>query len=229
MNPLKKLDMKKYEAQAAKALLGIAIFMAAVVLFKMTTVIVHGATARSKVTAAFEATKKTAGALEEYKKRMQTVVDKAVEKNPFAPEAPKPMPPQFAGIMGEEVLYNGQWYKVGQEVGGAKITKIDPAYVMVDFQGKQTVVVPESKADPNAGRMGGGPGMARSFGGGDSGQSRGGGGPGGFGGGRGGFGRMMNMSPQEAENMRQRFMSMTPEERMSAMRQMRDNMRGQGN
>jgi hypothetical protein len=235
MELLKRIDIRKYQRHMSKAMLGIALLMGALALYKMTSVIVLGASAKSKVASAFEASKKTAGAIDEYKKKAQQEVTKLIAKNPFAAEAAKPQPPQFAGIMGSEVLYNGQWYKVGQEVAGAKILKIDPAFVMVDFQGKQTPIVPESRADANSRGPGafsgamaqGGPG-AGGFG------NRGGfgGGRGGFGGqggmGSRGFGGFGNMSQQDMESMRQRFMNMSPEERRSAMRQMRDNMGGQG-
>lgn len=228
MELLRKFDISKYEAHAAKAALGIAILMGVLALSKVTTVFVLGSSAKAKVSAAFEASKKTAG-LDEYRKHAQTEVTNVTTKNPFAPEAAKPMPPQFSGIMGNEVLYNGQWYKVGQEVAGAKILKIDPAYVMVNFQGKDTPVVPEDKADPNSrgGFASSGPGGPGRSGMGSPGSR------GGFGGGRGGFGgpgmgRGMfgNMSQADMESMRQRFMNMSPEERRSAMRQMRENMGG---
>jgi hypothetical protein len=224
MEYLKRLNIRQYEHLTSKALAGIVIVLGGLLLVKATTVIVYATTSRTKVVSAFETAKKSSNAMELYKKRSADEVKKVTEKNPFAPEAQKPQPPTLAGVMGDEVLINGQWYKVGQEVSGAKILKIDPIFVMIDFGGKQQALTPQTSVDPNAGRMqgqgftrgGGAPGGDRGFGG------PGGGGPGGFGGrGRGGFG---NMSPDQMNQMRDRFMNMSPEERRNAMRQMRENM-----
>jgi uncharacterized membrane protein YgcG len=223
MEYLKNFNIRKYEHLTSKALAGVMIFLACLLLVKVTTVIVYATTSKTKVVSAFETAKKNSNAMELYRKRSADEVKKVTEKNPFAAEAQKPQPPQLAGVMGDEVLFNGQWYKVGQEIGGAKILKIDPTFVMVDFEGKQQVITPQAKADPNAARTQG-QGFSR---GGPSMGSGPGGGPGGFGGrggGRGGFGQFGNMSPDQMNQMRDRFMNMSPEERRAAFRQMRDNM-----
>jgi hypothetical protein len=227
MDILKRLDIKKHGRLAARTLVGIAIGLGILLLAKTTTVIVQGATARTKVSSAFDASKKAGNAIELYKKHSQEEMKTVTEKKPFGAEAQKPQTPQCAGIMGDEVLFNGQWYKAGADVGGAKILKIDPTFVMVQFEGKEVVVTPQSRVDPNA-RMQG-PGVARGGPGEDNNMRRGGdfGGPGGGRGGRGGFGGFGNMSPEQMGQMRDRFMNMSPEERRNAMRQMRENMGNQ--
>jgi uncharacterized membrane protein YgcG len=227
MEYLKKFSIRKYEHLMSKTLMGIMIVLGGLLLMKATTVIVYAKTSKTKVVSAFETAKKNSNAMELYRKRSADEVNKVMEKNPFAPEAQKPQPPLLAGVMGDEVLVNGQWYKVGQEVSGAKILKIDPTFVMIDFGGKQQVLTPQTSVDPNAGRnqgqgftrggpggMGGGPGGDR-------------GGFGGRGGGRGGFGQFGNVSPDQANQMRERFMNMSPEERRNAFRQMRENVGNQ--
>jgi len=230
MGILKAFDIRKHEHLAARVFIAIAIGCGILLVGKTVGFIAQEFRARSQVASAFETSGKNGNTLDLYKKHIADSVKKVTQNNPFAGEAQKPSPPQFAGIMGDEVLFNGQWLKVGAEVSGAKILKIDPTFVMVQFGDKQLSVVPEAKVDPNARMAGSGPG--RGGPGGD--MRRGGdfgGGPGGERGGRGGrggFGGFSNMSSEERESMRERFMNMSPDERMAYMRQMRENsMRGQ--
>jgi hypothetical protein len=227
MGIFRRFEMRRFEHVASRALMAAAVAMCGLLFVKAASVAVQAATAKTRVAEAFEASRKDADALDRYKKAMQEKVKKAIAGDPFLPEALKPQPPQPAGIMGDEALFNGQWYKVGSEVAGAKILRIDPLFVKLEFQGKETVVVPQAAPDPNARMQTGG--MPRGGPGGDSGRDRGdrgafGPGRGGFG---GGFGRF-NMSPEERESMRQRFMNMSPEERRNAFRQMRESMGGPG-
>jgi len=223
----KKLGIARHEQTAAKVLVAAAAAMGILLLAKVVFVAVEQTMARSQVNSAFEMSGKNSNALETYKKHSQEEMSKVIAKNPFAGEAQKPSPPQFAGIMGDEALFNGQWYKVGAEVAGSKILKIDPTSVSVQFGDRQMVIVPEARPDPNARMAGAGP--SRSGPGGD--MRRGDfGGPGGPGGrsGRGGFGGFLNMSQQERDNMRQRFMNMSPDERRDYFRQMRENAGNRG-
>ncbi len=230
MGIMKMPDMKRHEHLAARTLIGMAIACGVLLIGKATGVIAQEYKARSQVTSAFEVSGKNSNTIDVYKKRAAESMKKVTQNNPLAGEAQKPSPPQFAGIMGDEVLFNGQWLKVGAEVSGAKILQIDPTFVMVQFGDKQMSIVPEARSDPNARTAGGIPGR-----GGPGGDTRRGGEPGGgpggdrgMRGGRGGFGGFGNMSQEERESMRQRFMNMSPEERRASMQQMRDNMtRGQ--
>ena len=55
----------------------------------------------------------------------------------FAPPAPKPKPPVCTGVLGDTAIINGKAYKIGQDVGGAKIVSIRPMEVMILWQGKE--------------------------------------------------------------------------------------------
>lgn len=150
----------------------------------------------------------------------------------FAPPAPAPQPPKCLAILGDTVLINGEWYKEGQEVAGAKILAIEATSVTFLFQDKEIRQYPFEAGGgppPPPGRPGGrGPRppseeQAPSP---ESGSPRPAGGPpmpGGFGGpgGRGFF----NMSPEEREQMRQRYEQMSPEERSALREQMRERFR----
>jgi hypothetical protein len=59
------------------------------------------------------------------------------QKNMFGPPAPKPRPPVCTGVLGDTAIVNGKAYKVGQDVGGAKIVSIAPTEVMILWQDKE--------------------------------------------------------------------------------------------
>jgi hypothetical protein len=59
------------------------------------------------------------------------------QRNMFGPPAPKPKPPVCTGVLGDTAIMNGKAYKVGQDVGGAKVVSIGPMEVMILWQGKE--------------------------------------------------------------------------------------------
>lgn len=60
------------------------------------------------------------------------------EKNAFTPPPSKPSPPSLSGaIMGDKALMNGSWHGVGDEVAGAKVLAVGVTAVTVEWQGKE--------------------------------------------------------------------------------------------
>lgn len=76
---------------------------------------------------------------DELKKVAETLKD----KNLFV-KAPKKTHPikEVAGILGDEVLVGEKWYKVGDEVSGAKIVAIEPTEVTIEWDGKEKAFAP---------------------------------------------------------------------------------------
>lgn len=67
----------------------------------------------------------------------------------FAPPPGKPPLPKCMAILGDAVLINDQWYKVGSEVQGIKILEILPQAVRVEQDGQEHKLVPfESQSEP---------------------------------------------------------------------------------
>ena len=69
--------------------------------------------------------------------------DKLKKDNLYAP-APPPRNPvgQVLGIMGNEALINGQWYKVDAKIGDATIVAITADAVTVEWKGQKTEFSP---------------------------------------------------------------------------------------
>ncbi len=140
----------------------------------------------------------------------KAISEKLKKDNLFAPPPPKQHPVSFvSGIMGNEVLINDTWYRIGQTVGDAKIVAIEPTQVKIEWDGNEKVFAPIDAPIPVA-PAGSRPGteVAR------AGQTSGAGAemvqasgaaqmPGGP-----AMGRFGNLSEQERAAMRERFMAM---------------------
>lgn len=156
----------------------------------------------------------------------------------FSPPAPRPEPPKCMAILGDSVLVNGEWYRVGQEVAGATIKAIDATSVTLQWQESEVRQYPFESGGEGGG--GGREGRSGRSSRGSRERSRGEsmgemgerppGPPGGFGG-PGGRG-LFNMSPEDREQMRERFQQMreqyeqmSPAEQEAARQQIREQMR----
>jgi hypothetical protein len=61
----------------------------------------------------------------------------------FAPPPPKPgWPVSSVQILGHTAFINGDWRKVGDEIGGAKVLEIGPNYVKMVWEGKEKIFYP---------------------------------------------------------------------------------------
>ncbi len=80
---------------------------------------------------------------EKHLAKFREVADELKKKNLFAPPPPKQHPvKEVSGIMGDEVLINGKWYKAGDMVADAKIVAIEPARVRIEWDGNEKVFLP---------------------------------------------------------------------------------------
>jgi len=128
------------------------------------------------------------------------------KKNLFVLTTPKQFPvSDVLGIMGQEALINGKWYKVGDSVADARIAAIEPTKVKIVWNGQEKEFAPIT-----SGGGGGRPDQPAAMGGrpGPGGPPRmvvtGGRGP----------GPMPGVSSQEMEKMREQWKNAaTPEER----------------
>jgi hypothetical protein len=158
------------------------------------------------------------------------------KKPPFSPPAAKPNPPVCVGIFGSYAVIGDQMYAVGDSVGQAKILRISPTEVTIEWEGKDMTLIPfaiENASQGGGGPRGdqpqpaqsgpqpGGPTVVRSDGGGDR---PGGGAP---------EGRFQFQGPtpemrQRMEEMRDRFENASPEERERMRQEFRQNRGGFG-
>ena len=124
-------------------LLGVSAFLGIMILVKVRGFFVSSAWAENVVKRAVAQTKPDANDVEKYLAKSKTIADELKKKNLFAPPQQKKHPvSQVSGILGDEVLIKGKWYKVGDKVGGAKIVAIEPTQVKIEWEGNEKVFAP---------------------------------------------------------------------------------------
>ena len=215
---------------ASVVLFGVSVFLGILILIKATSFFVAPARAENIAKEAVSQSKPNAKDMEKHFAAAVAIADGLKKNNLFAPPPPKQHPVnEVLGIMGNEALINGNWYKVGDKIGDARIVAIEPSQVRIEWEGSEKVFAPISSgsfAGPGTpGR--GGPEVREKGPGGASAplvSIPAGGGPM-FGGGRG-FG---GLSPEEGarmregfESMRARFENMSEEEKMAFKERMRE-------
>jgi len=252
MNPNYLNYLKEKKKIVAVALLGSAAVLAVLILIKVAGFFVASARAEGVVKKAVAQNNAGAEHMESVFADSKAVADELKRKNLFAPPPPKQQPiKQVWGILGDEVLINDRWYKVGDMVQDAKIVAIDCTQVSIEWDGREINLAPidavsasPDKPEPK------GPEVARA-GTGERAEMvvvESEGGPNGRGD-RGGPGRsrppdrpqsgegfrerFQNMSEAERDRLRremqerrEQFMRMSPEERQRAIERMRESFGG---
>lgn len=150
---------KKKANSAATVLLAVAALLGALVLYEvaeflMTTAQAELAVARATAT---DAPNDVNAPLTEAKSTAEALK----KDNLFVPPPPKQNPvKEVLGILGDEALINGKWYKAGDTVGEAKILAVESTKIKVSWNGQETEFAPlGAKGDgprggpPRPGRM----------------------------------------------------------------------------
>jgi hypothetical protein len=204
-------------------LLGVSGFFVVLVSLKVTGFVTTSARAESLVKNAIEQGKPDAEEMEKRLADSKAIVDDLKKKNLFAPPPPKQHPvKEVMGILGNEAIINGKFYKVGDKIGDAKIVAIDATQVRIEWDGKEKVFSPIGAVASSAPgpRRSGRPDMpARPAGGRREGAAMV---VVGAGARRPGRGRFGSMSEEERERMRARWQSMSEQERQEFRERMRE-------
>ncbi len=232
---LKNNHSKNNKNIVSAGLLGISAFMCVMILIKVTGFFAAPARAEDSVKRAVERTKPDPNDTEKVFAKSREIADQLKKNNLFAPPIPKSHPvnkDQVLGILGSEALINGRWYKAGDNVGDAKIVAITPVDVTIEWDGNEQVFIPfDAKgSEPSGPRRPGEPGQGRpqvakegEQGSPEMVEVQQEGRPD-FGMGRFGGDDMM----ARMREMRERWESMSPEEREQARSEMRDRFGGRG-
>jgi len=141
--------LKKKKEIVPVALLGISAFLAVLILIKVVGFFVASARAEGLVKRAVAQNNAVAKDMEKFFAESKTVANELKRKNLFAPPAPKQQPvKQVWGILGDEVLINDRWYKVGDMVQDAKIVAIAPTQVRIAWDGREITLAPIDAVSP---------------------------------------------------------------------------------
>ena len=135
--------LKEKKGMVSIALIGISASLAILILIKVAGFFVASARAENLLENAVAKNKVDTKQVEKYLTDSKTIADELKRKNLFAPPPPKQQPiKQVWGILGNEVLINDKWYKVGDMIQDAKIVAIEPTRIKVEWDGKEIALAP---------------------------------------------------------------------------------------
>ena len=129
-------------------LLGISAFLGVLILFKVTGFFTASARSETLVKRAVAQNNTDTKDMDKYFAKYKALADELKKNNLFAPPPPKQHPvKEVLGILGDEVLIKGKWYKVGDKVGDSKIIAIEAAQIRIEWEGKEIILAPMQAAD----------------------------------------------------------------------------------
>lgn len=127
------------------ALLGVSAVFVVVILVKAKGYFIEPARAEELVKRVMAQSEPNDNDVKEYLAESMAVADELKKKNLFVPPVQKKHPVSMVfGILGDEALINGKWYKAGAKVGDAKIVSVEPTKVTIEWEGKEKVFAPIS-------------------------------------------------------------------------------------
>lgn len=193
----------------AMMLFAVAALLGAFMLLEIARFVTSLANAENTVAQVMRPTTAKANPGQPEAAQARLVVDGLKKNNLFAPPAAKQNPvSEVIGILGNEALINGQWYKAGAAIGDAKILAIEPTKVKIVWNGQEKEFTPIGATGSGGPAGPGGPDRGR----GSRQPPQKSGAQMVVTGGRGPAGSA-SLSDEERETMRERWKNMSPEER----------------
>lgn len=133
-----KLELHRDKAKPlTKILVAVAVLLGALILLKIAGF--FASTSQARVLEG-QADAANAGVhdLKKLLAETKTAAEEIKKKNLFVRATPKQFPvSDVLGIMGQEALINGKWYKVGDSVAEARIIAIEPTKVRIVWNGQE--------------------------------------------------------------------------------------------
>ena len=124
-------------------MLGASAVLAGLILMKTTSFFTSLARAESIVQKATAQNNVDENDADKYLAKYKVLADALKKNNLFAPAPPRQHPvKEVSGIFGNEVLIRDKWYKVGDNVGDAKIVAIEPTQAIIEWDGVKKAFLP---------------------------------------------------------------------------------------
>jgi len=140
-----KLDsLKEKQGLISVSLLCVSAVLGVLIIVRLGSFYVTSARMEKLVEEAVAQSRPDPNDAKEYLAKFKEVAEELKKKNMFAPPPPKPGWPvkRVEGILGHMAFIKGNWRKVGDEIGGAKILEIGPSYVKIVWEGKEKIFYP---------------------------------------------------------------------------------------
>ena len=127
----------------SRLLLLVSVILGVLILFKVTGFFTVSARAERLVANAVAQSKADPNDAEKHFAKSKEIADELKRKNLFVPPSPKQEPiKKVAAILGDEVLVDGKWYKVGDRIGDANVVAIEATCARFEWNGKEIVKYP---------------------------------------------------------------------------------------
>ena len=140
---MKLEDMKNKKELIGTTLFAVSVISAFLIAAKVAGFYVVSANAGHAVERAIDQFKPDDNNVKSQLDKAKTIADTLKGQNLFSPPAPKQNPvTTVLGILGDEALINGRWYKAGDKVADATIVAVAPTAVTVEWDGKTKVFNP---------------------------------------------------------------------------------------
>jgi hypothetical protein len=154
--------IQKRKELVSVVLLAVSAFMAVLVVAKVAGFFAASAKAEDLVQTALTQGKPDPNDMEQHLAGSKAIADELKKKNLFAPPPPKQHPvKEVQGILGNEVIISGKFYKIGDKIKDAKILAIEPTRVKMEWDGKEKWFAPIAAASPPSQKVGVKPPVAK--------------------------------------------------------------------
>ena len=129
-------------------LLAASLLVAVTMAVKVFAYTTSSRTIPVKIANALDAANGKAEEAAKYTTSYKDIASDLKKKSVFAPPPAKKKNPvkNVDGILGSSALINGKFYKVGDKIGEAELVAIEPTFITVKFEGKESKLVPIGKA-----------------------------------------------------------------------------------
>ena len=133
---MKSDDPKKMKEKVSVLLLVVSVVLAAGIVVKGARYYIFSQEVPGLITEATQHSKPDPNETKKYSEKANELTDQLTKKNMFAPPPPRPKNPiKEVNIIGDSVLINGNWYKEGDDVKGAKILRIETLQITYEWEG----------------------------------------------------------------------------------------------
>ena len=149
-----KLDyIKQKQELVSITLLGASALIIVLTIYQVIDFFAVSARAENVVKTALENIDTEAHDVEQYFTKDRNLAESLTKNNLFSPPTQNENPvKEVRAIFGDQVLINNgdKWYKEGQMIQDAKIVAIEPSYVLIEWDGKQSTFRPIDASVPDS-------------------------------------------------------------------------------
>ena len=137
-----KFDIKIKKSEVTRVLLGISVLLAVLMIGKVAAFGIMSGGIGGRIEAAMASSKPNEETVGRHLSRGRETVGKLGRKNIFAPPPPGAKAPVCMGIIGDCAIINGKYYWAGDMIGEAKVLDVGTTDVTILWEDSEKKLVP---------------------------------------------------------------------------------------